>query len=78
MTELQALSSLFTAHLLANSLLFVVSLYQLLFDQIDPLLLSSFAWYKEGTFDLDQNTWPDASGINHATLSGSDLAELRQ
>jgi len=43
-----------------------------------PLLESSSAWYKEGTFHLDRNTWPDASGSNHAALSGSGLTELRQ
>merc|ERR1719401_159916 len=46
--------------------------------QLDSLLESSLAWYKEGMFDLAQNTWPDTSGNNDATLSGSGLTELRK
>ena len=38
------------------------------------LFLSFFAWYKEGTFDLGKQTWPDASRSNYATLSGSGLS----
>ena len=42
------------------------------------ILLSSSAWYREGAFDLDQKSWLDARGSNHATLSGSGLTELRK
>ena len=53
---------------------------RIVFQAMSPgtLLSSSFAWYKEGAFDLARNTWPDASGSNDAVLSGSDFTEQRQ
>ena len=45
---------------------------------VKMVLASPFAWYKEGTFDLGKNIWPDASGSNHATLSGSGFSLLRK
>ena len=42
------------------------------------LFMSSIAWYKEGTFDLDRQIWPDAIGSNDAILSATGLSKLRK
>ena len=46
--------------------------------QIDPRLLISSAWYREGTVDLKTNKWPDAGRGSTVTLSGSGITELRK
>jgi hypothetical protein len=45
---------------------------------IDSILLTSSAWYREGTVDLKTDKWPDAGGGSTVTLSGSGITELRK
>ena len=43
----------------------------------EPSVVTSFsAWYKEGSFDLGKNTWPDTSESNDAIFSCLGLSEL--